>query len=171
MEPFNCKTVPVKALPSQDSRKDPELLGGRDFESNSSSKAATPGLCLKLNQDGILPENRPKTRKQAASESTTTSNETEAQLEDCRKTYSDCYQTNQSGSVVHLNPAYLKDSAKRTERTGAVVDPILRTEDFVAAVCGFYRELKALFLPSLIQCRIEDFVAERRVFVLDTSTD
>ncbi|MGH0144364.1 UNVERIFIED_CONTAM: hypothetical protein FKN15_016447 [Acipenser sinensis] len=30
-EPFNCKTVPVKALPSQDRRKDPETLGGWDF--------------------------------------------------------------------------------------------------------------------------------------------
>ncbi|MGH0152880.1 UNVERIFIED_CONTAM: hypothetical protein FKN15_053557 [Acipenser sinensis] len=34
-EPFNCKTVPVKALPSQDCRKDPESLGGRDFGSTA----------------------------------------------------------------------------------------------------------------------------------------
>ncbi|RXM28655.1 Adenosine 3'-phospho 5'-phosphosulfate transporter 2 [Acipenser ruthenus] len=38
MEPFNCKTVPLKALPSQDCRKDPVSLGGRDFGSNSSSQ-------------------------------------------------------------------------------------------------------------------------------------
>ncbi|MGH0122329.1 UNVERIFIED_CONTAM: hypothetical protein FKN15_003120 [Acipenser sinensis] len=35
MEPFNCKTVPVKAQLSQDHRNDPESLGGRDIGSNS----------------------------------------------------------------------------------------------------------------------------------------
>ncbi|MGH0114391.1 UNVERIFIED_CONTAM: hypothetical protein FKN15_005873 [Acipenser sinensis] len=35
-EPFNCKTVPVKVLPSQDRHKDPESLGGWDFGSNCS---------------------------------------------------------------------------------------------------------------------------------------
>ncbi|MGH0147094.1 UNVERIFIED_CONTAM: hypothetical protein FKN15_021977 [Acipenser sinensis] len=37
MEPFNCKTVSVKALLSKDRRNDPQLLGGWDFRSNSSS--------------------------------------------------------------------------------------------------------------------------------------
>ncbi|MGH0157934.1 UNVERIFIED_CONTAM: hypothetical protein FKN15_068982 [Acipenser sinensis] len=59
---------------------------------------------------GTLPENRPKKRNRAASESTTTSNETEAQLEECRKTYRDCYQTNQSGSAGHLKPQYPKET-------------------------------------------------------------
>ncbi|MGH0118057.1 UNVERIFIED_CONTAM: hypothetical protein FKN15_052062 [Acipenser sinensis] len=37
MEPFNCKKVPVKALLSQDHHNDSELLGSREFGSNSSS--------------------------------------------------------------------------------------------------------------------------------------
>ncbi|MGH0151034.1 UNVERIFIED_CONTAM: hypothetical protein FKN15_019296 [Acipenser sinensis] len=83
-----------------------------------------------------LPENGPKMRKQAASESTTKCDEIEARLEDCFKTYRDCYQTNQSRSAVsHIThketvPCYLlaKDSMKRTEQMGTVVDPI-RIED------------------------------------------
>ncbi|MGH0144854.1 UNVERIFIED_CONTAM: hypothetical protein FKN15_054487 [Acipenser sinensis] len=39
-EPFNCKTVPVKSLLSQDHRNDQESLGGQDFGSNSSRVVA-----------------------------------------------------------------------------------------------------------------------------------
>ncbi|MGH0116106.1 UNVERIFIED_CONTAM: hypothetical protein FKN15_023139 [Acipenser sinensis] len=100
-----------------------------------------------------LPENGPKMRKQAASESTTKCDEIEARLEDCCKAYRDCYQTNQSGSAVsHVThketvPCYLlaKDSTKRTERTGAVVDPI-GIEDCCSCL--------------LILLRIEGFVRE-----------
>ncbi|MGH0125712.1 UNVERIFIED_CONTAM: hypothetical protein FKN15_027307 [Acipenser sinensis] len=35
---------PVKALPSQDHRKDPESLGGRDFRSNSNRSAFLDAL-------------------------------------------------------------------------------------------------------------------------------
>ncbi|MGH0130233.1 UNVERIFIED_CONTAM: hypothetical protein FKN15_066948 [Acipenser sinensis] len=41
---FNLKTVPVKALPSQDRRNDPESLGDQDFGTNSSREAHSQTL-------------------------------------------------------------------------------------------------------------------------------
>ncbi|MGH0147881.1 UNVERIFIED_CONTAM: hypothetical protein FKN15_030678 [Acipenser sinensis] len=41
MKPFNWKTVPVKALLSQDRHNNPESLGGPVFGSNSSSPDGT----------------------------------------------------------------------------------------------------------------------------------
>ncbi|MGH0120557.1 UNVERIFIED_CONTAM: hypothetical protein FKN15_067294 [Acipenser sinensis] len=87
----------------------PEAVKGADF-SIASDFWSLGCVLYGMFSDGTLPKNGPQTGKQAASESTTTGNETEARLEDCRKTHRDCYQTNQSRSDVHLKPQYPKET-------------------------------------------------------------